>query len=51
MLKESSFRHPVWGKITIKINKRARRIIMRAMHDAILVTVPPVATMENIELR
>ena len=50
MLKESSFRHPVWGKITIRINKRARRIIMRAMHDSILVTVPPVATMENIEL-
>ena len=49
MLKKSSFTHPVWGKIIVTINSRARNIIMRARHDAILVTVPPSATMANIE--
>lgn len=46
---EGTFRHPVWGNITIKRNPRARNIIMRAREDAIYVTAPTQATKEDIE--
>lgn len=49
MLKNNNFEHPEWGTIRICVNRRARRIIMRADEDGIRVTVPPYATYKDIE--
>ena len=49
MLKNNNFEHPEWGTIRVCVNRRARRIIMRADEDGIRVTVPPYATYKDIE--
>ena len=46
---KSEYRHPVLGVINITVNRRARRIIMRAGKDGIRITVPPFATGKDIE--
>ena len=40
---------PEWGRLEITVNSRARRIIMRAAHNAIRITVPPHANAKDIE--
>ena len=49
MFLDKEFEHPEWGLITVSVNRRARRIIMRAGEDGIRVTVPPFATNKDIE--
>ena len=46
---ESIIEHPIWGRIVVRCNSRARRIVMRAKEDAIHMTVPPRATEAEIE--
>ena len=48
-LAKSILEHPVWGTVVITRNPRARRIVMRARHDSILMTVPLLATGKDIE--
>ncbi len=48
-IKKSDLLHPCWGRIIVTRNPRARRIIMRALPDAIHVTTPPYATKADIE--
>ncbi len=48
-LAKSILEHPVWGTVAITRNPRARRIVMRARHDAIYMTVPLLATSNDIE--
>lgn len=42
------FQHSEYGTIRVTLNKRARRIIMRAQPDAIYVTMPPGATNDDL---
>ena len=49
MFQKNGYRHPELGEIKIVVNRRARRIIMRAGNDGIKVTVPPFATHGDIE--
>lgn len=49
MFQKNGYRHPELGEIKIIVNRRARRIIMRASNDGIKVTVPPFATHGDIE--
>ena len=49
MFLDKEFEHPEWGLIKVTVNRRARRIIMRADEDGIRVTVPPFATNKDIE--
>lgn len=46
---KKEFEHPELGVIRITVNRRARRIIMRAGDDGINVTVPAYATYGDIE--
>jgi predicted metal-dependent hydrolase len=46
---KSLFTHPVYGKIAITRNPRARRIILRARPDAIYITLPTAATAQDLE--
>lgn len=48
-LKSCTMESPEWGRIRIVVNRRAKHIIMRAMPDAIRITVPPAATAGDIE--
>ena len=47
-LAKSILEHPVWGTVVITRNPRARRFVMRARHDRILMTVPALATGKEI---
>ena len=49
MFLDKEFEHPEWGLIKVTVNRRARRIIMRADDDGIRVTIPPYATNKDIE--
>lgn len=49
MFLDKEIEHPEWGLIKVTVNRRARRIIMRADDDGIRVTVPPYATNKDIE--
>ena len=49
MFLKSEYRHPMLGVIRITVNRRARRIIMRAEQDGIRITIPPLATRKDIE--
>lgn len=49
MQRSKNFEHPELGTISISVNHRARRIIMRAVENGIRVTVPPYATYREIE--
>lgn len=46
---EKEFQHPDFGLIRIAVNRRARRIVMRACEGHIRVTVPPFATGRDVE--
>jgi predicted metal-dependent hydrolase len=49
MLAKSIIDHPVWGRIVVTRNPRARRMTMRARPDAIHMTVPLSATHNDME--
>ena len=49
MFSDKEIEHPEWGLIKVTVNRRARRIIMRADDDGIRVTVPPYATNKDLE--
>lgn len=48
-MQKNTILHPQYGKIELTINPRARRIIMRARPDALHITIPPVASISDIE--
>lgn len=48
-MQKKRFTHPEYGNIEITMNRRARQIIMRAQQDAIHITIPPIATANDIE--
>ena len=48
-LAKSIIEHPVWGTVVITRNPRARRIIMRVRNSTIQMTLPPLATKNDIE--
>lgn len=48
-MQEKTINHSLFGRVVIKINRRARHIIMRACPDAIYVTAPPAATTTDID--
>lgn len=41
--------HPEWGKLELTMNNRARRIIMRGVPGCLRITLPPGATMKDVE--
>ena len=49
MFSNRDIEHPKWGTLKIVVNKRARRIIMRAREGYIQMTVPPMATNSDLE--
>ncbi len=46
---KSLFTHPEYGKIITTRNPRARRIILRARPDALYITLPTIATEQDLE--
>lgn len=49
MLKRSLISHPKYGNIEITRNPRARRIILRARHNVLCITLPTIATEKDLQ--
>ena len=49
IMQKREISHPLFGKIIVTYNKRARKIIMRARFDAIYITLPPYTPDKEIE--